>query len=348
VTVDDAKPNALIQAADGNFYGMARGLGESYGSLFCITPAGAFAILHVFSNGADGGDPYLARLVEGNDGYLYGTTRSGGGGSAGIVFRTDATGVITPLYNFSSGNNNGTLPQAGLVQGADGNLYGTAFYGGVNGVGTVFKVTFGGLLAALHSFASGYAEGAFPEAALVQGGNGYLYGTTTYGGVPHGGLGVVYRVNSGGSFTVIHSFTSNNTGNGPSELVQGRDGNFYGTAGGGASGDGLVFTIAADGTYTIVHSFSSSTDLATGGTEGLTEGFDGNFYGVCGASGVNGYGAIYRITPGGVVTRLHRFNMSNGQSPRGRLVQARDGSFYGTTEAGGTFNRGTVFRFRLR
>ena len=186
-------------------------------------------------NGSDGAYPY-AGLVQGSDGNFYGTTGGGGTNGAGTVFRITSGGSLTTLYNFCGGD--GANPYAGLVQGSDGDFYGTTLAGGnfygttcgygcsLEGFGTVFKITSGGRLTTLHSFNG--SDGARPFAGLVQGG-GHFYGTTFSGGSIAGNAGTVFKITSGGSFTTLYNFSYYDGAFPYAGLVQGSDGNFYGT-----------------------------------------------------------------------------------------------------------------------
>ena len=148
----------------------------------CITvSAQTLTTLHSF-NGGDGRSPEAA-LVQGSDGNFYGTTVLGGAHLKGTVFKIDATGSLTTLHSFSGSPGDGAVPFAGLVQGSDGNFYGTTASGGAFFQGTVFRMTPSGAITVLHSFNSFFSEGAVPFAALVQGSDGNFYGTTAFGGM---------------------------------------------------------------------------------------------------------------------------------------------------------------------
>jgi uncharacterized repeat protein (TIGR03803 family) len=150
--------------------------------------------------------------------------------------------TLNTLYSFTGGSD-GANPAAGLVQGADGNFYGTAEYGGTNDYGTVFKIMTNGTLSTLCSFTGG-SDGANPAAGLVQGTDGNFYGTTEYGGA--NGFGTVFKITSGGVLTMVYYFTGGSDGANPnSALMQGTDGNFYGTTlSGGAYGNGAIFRLS--------------------------------------------------------------------------------------------------------
>src|SRR5207245_2260350 len=157
----------------------------------------------------------------------YGTTYQGGARDVGTVFKLSADGSsVSLLHSFTSSD--GYNPYGGLVQGADGAFYGTTFQGGPAGAGTVFKVLANGSFSILHSFAGGTRDGAHPNAGLVQGKDGDLYGTTLSGGAS--GAGTVFRVSADGLFFSLLQSLDANSGFSPrAALVQSTDGAFYGT-----------------------------------------------------------------------------------------------------------------------
>jgi uncharacterized repeat protein (TIGR03803 family) len=267
---DGWDPSTLVQARDGNFYGTTAHGGDptchpswGCGTIFRITPAGALTTLHTFE-GSDG-DVANSPLVQAADGNFYGTTYVGGAGAycpgqdgCGTVFKITPDGTLTTLYNFCSQPSctDGGWPNGSpLVQATDSNFYGTTFGGGeycsgIDGCGTVYKITSNGTLTTLHSFDG--ADGDGPVGGVVQATDGNFYGTTANGGQYScygGGCGTVYKITFNGALTTLHSFDGPD-GIGPwAGLVQGRDGNFYGTTlEGGANGDGTVFRIG------VVHS----------------------------------------------------------------------------------------------
>ena len=319
----------------------------------------------------DGALP-VAGLVQGSDGNLYGTTSQGG--RDGTVFKVTPSGALTNLHTFTG--NDGANPQSNLMQANDGNYYGTTFNGGANndsgcafggyvGCGTIFKITPAGSFSVIYSFCAQQfcLDGALPSSALVQGSDGNLYGTA--GGVYTGGT--FFKITPQGTMTTLYLFCSQlncTDGEYPSTLIQGKDGNFYGTtyAGGnsadctqeGSFGCGTVFKITPQGALTILHNFSSADGCYP--EAGLTLGSDGNFYGTTLAGGANGYcnaypsgGTVFKITPAGQLTTLYSFcsasNCSDGEGPFGEMVQDTDGNLYGTTNGGGISpGRGTIFK----
>jgi len=251
---DGASPTApLVQPINGKLYGTTNyGGANNNGTVFSITLRGNLASLQSFDN--PGGYEPVAGLVQGANGKFYGTTQFGGVNSDGTIYTITGAGVLTTLHNFS--DTDGANPVAGLIQGSNGNFYGTTQYGGANGYGTAFKISPSGKLKTLYSFCpqTGCLDGAEPTGALVQGTDGNLYGTTFFGGANYcGGLGcgTIFKITSTGAFTTLYSFCSQTScadGIGPyAGLIQGADGNFYGTTeeGGQEYSYGTVFSFSA-------------------------------------------------------------------------------------------------------
>ncbi len=357
----------LIQGLDGNFYGTtyeggANGSsGTPDGTIYKITPQGILTILHSFCSqtGCLGGAAPFAGLLQGNDGNFYGTASSAGTFGGGTVFKVSSQGTFTTLYNFCPQAlcPDGQSPTGALAQGVDGNFYGTTFYGGANGRGTVFKITPQGTLTTLYNFCpqTGCVDGQSPQAGLVQGTDGNLYGTTSYGGAD--GHGTVFKITLQGTLTTLHSFCSvaNCTdGDTPyAGVIQGTDRNFYGTTlyGGTVAPSvyGTVFKITPQGVLTTLYSFCSQSNCGDGFTPyaGLFQGADGNFYGTTNTGGANFEGTVFKITPQGTLTTLFSFcvqsQCSDGFGSFAGVVEATSGKLYGTTAAGGANQFGTVF-----
>ena len=297
----------------------------------------------------DGEGPY-AGLVQGSDGNFYGTTAGGGtNGGYGIVFTISTVGTLTSLYSFT-GSNDGSNPQAGLVQGNDGYYYGTTFGGGTNGDGTVFKITSNGALTSLYSFTNGI-DGTYPRAGLVQGTDGTLYGTTAGDEFTYG---TVFKISTNGALTGLYSFSGVNGGSGGIQpyagLVQGSDGYFYGTTRAGGDSSGTVFKINSD--FVLPRFFLFPVDGIDGSRPNtLVQGSDGNFYGTAKSGGGTndfggggGNGTVFKITTNAALTCLYSFTGGNdGADPEAALVQGGNGTLYGTTSSGGSSGNGTVF-----
>jgi uncharacterized repeat protein (TIGR03803 family) len=309
-------------------------------------------------NGTDGSNP-VAGLVQATNGDLYGTTELGGAYSEGTVFKITPSGTLTTLYSFcsQSGCTDGELPEAGLVQATNGDLYGTAEAGGAHSGGTVFRITPGGKLTTLYSFCSqsGCTDGGYPEAGLVQATNGDLYGTTYGGGAR--GYGTVFKITPSGTLTTLYSFCSQSgctDGAAPhAGLVQATNGDLYGTTfAGGANCSypcGTVFKITPGGTLTTLYSFCSQAGCTDGEDPeaGLVQAANGDLYGTTSAGGAHSGGAVFKITPSGTLTTLYSFcsrsGCTDGAVPEGGLVQATNGDLYGTTYAGGAGSYGSGF-----
>jgi uncharacterized repeat protein (TIGR03803 family) len=262
---DGGQPNgSLVQGGDGNFYGTT-----SYGSgtVFAMTPQGEETVLYSFQNYTDDGS-IPSSLILGSDGYFYGTTFIGGHFNYGTVFRISSAGAETVLYSFGGGAD-GELPSASLIEGNDGNFYGTTPFGGSSRDGTVFKITPGGEERVLYSFSGGSGNGADPYTALIQGLDGGFYGATQAGGKENsnpcgGGCGSLFEVTPTGSETVLYLFAAITTDAEipDANLVQGSDGNFYGiTSEGGQLGGGTVFRVTPAGTLTVLHSFAAPKSI---------------------------------------------------------------------------------------
>lgn len=359
---DGSMPYAgLVQATDGNFYGTtvygpSSSANAGFGTVFRIAPDGSMTMLHSF-NSSDGAAPHGA-LLQASDGNFYGTTLEGGGSQncdrgCGTVFKITPGGILTTIYSFcaQSGCSDGSAPSSTLIQATDGSFYGTTGIGGTNDYGTVFKVTPSGTLTTLHSFQ--LSDGVYPEAGLVQGSDGNFYGTTYEGGSGCVNCGTVFKITPSGTLTVLYDFRVSGTeGSRPEDaLVQGRDGNFYGTTSEGGIGNcvggcGTVFKITPDGILTTLHLFAGPD----GGDPiaGLIQARDGNFYGTTYVRGAYNFGTVFEISGNGALTTLHSFSPSEGFFPSAGLVQGSDGAFYGTTSDGGSYSYyGTVFRLVL-
>ncbi len=302
-------------------------------------PSAAMTNLRLFTGGNDGAFPY-AGLIQGQDGNLYGTTEGGGISSYGSIFRMNLSGGLSTLYDFYNAAN-GVNPYGRLVQGTNGSLYGTTYQGGTDGYGALFKMTSTGIVTSLYSFTDGL-DGAYPVSGLMQGSDGYFYGTAYQGGASS--YGSVFKMTPTGGFTVLYEFTGAIDGAYPyAGLVQGKDGKFYGTTiQGGAYGYGTVFSLATNGAFSTLAAFN----YANGGypQAGVIQGADGNFYGTTLEGGSSGYGTVFSMTTDGTLTTLCSFGNTNGSAPAAALVQGTDGNLYGTTSFGGAGGQGTAFK----
>ena len=303
-----ANPQAgLTLGRDGSFYGATvnGGTNGGYGLVFKVTTNGVLNTLATF-NSTNGAYPRGSLTLAG-DGNFYGTTGSGGtNGGYGTIFKITTNGVLTSLFSFN--NTNGATPDGALAPDGLGNFYGTTYYGGTNGgYGTVFKVTTNGVMTSLVSFNS--TNGSYPYAGLTLGRDGNLYGSTFQGGT-NGSSGTLFRVTTNGALTSLISLGRTNGSYPMGDLVQGTDGNFYGTAyfGGNTNlnsgnGYGLVFSLTTNGALTPLISFNNTNGASP--RTGLTQGRDGYWYGTT-YSGTNGYGTVFKLAVGspGVILNL--------------------------------------------
>ena len=335
-----------------------------------MTPSGEIATLYRFcaTSGCPDGSLPIGALVQASNGNFYGTTYNGGtgtdcpanNGGCGTVYEITPYGALTTLYNFCSLAScaDGAFPR-GLVQGANGNFYGTTTgYNGLpclgetrTGCGTVFEITPTGTLTTLHEFCSRSkcSDGWGPFAALTMWSDGNFYGTTVYGG--DNSDGTAFQITPQGKLTTILSFCpGGNCADGTqpeAALVLGSNGNLYGTARGGGNTDcscGTIFEITAAGQLTTLYTFCAETGCADGSDPAgaLSLGSDGNFYGTTTAGGTNGLGSVFELTSGGQFNSLYSFsctatNCSDGAIPYAGLLQGTNGIFYGTTSTGGNY-----------
>ena len=291
-----------------------------------VTPRTLYSFNRIEGSHPQGG------LVLGSDGNFYGTASEGGPYQAGTVFRITPSGSLTTLYWFG-GPHQGASPLAGLVQGSDGNFYGTTSpY--VIGDGTVFRISPSGDFTNLYTF-TGQVQSK-PSGRLVQGSDGNFYGTTHQGGIFN--WGTVFRISPSGDFTNLYIFSSSDGVHPYDGLAQGNDGNFYGTAYRTGSweteGSGTVFRISSNGSLTTLYSTGATM------TGGLTRGNDGNFYGITVLDRAGNSNTLFRISPSGDFTNLYSFNY--GDHPYGGLMLGRDGYLYGTIYPSGA--DGQVYR----
>jgi uncharacterized repeat protein (TIGR03803 family) len=334
----------LAQGRDGNLYGTTPSGGTlGFGGVFKITPTGTYSVIYNFDGTAHGKTP-RSGLMLGTDGNFYGTTWQGGTSNYGNIFQINSAGTLTVLHNFSYSD--GGNPYSPPIQGTDGNYYGVTEAGGT-GSGTVYKITSSGTFTSLHSFS--FAECATPVAPLIQGTDGNFYGICETGGAA-GGDGSVIKITSAGVVTLMYSFdfTHGSHPNGP--LVQGSDGNFYGTTSGGGTLDGgVVFKLTPAKVLTVLYNFNAKPGSVDGNLvdAGLIQATDGNFYGVTDGGGTDGFGIVYKITSAGAYSVLYNLVQTTGSVPETTLRQHTNGKLYGETNAGGANGVGALFSFAV-
>jgi len=252
--------------------------------------------------------------------------------------------TVTTLYNFVGGKTSGANPwYVTLVQGTNGELYGTTYNGGSKGLGTFFEVTTSGTLTVLHSFVGGKTDGENPTGGLTLGTDGNFYGTAQMGGTSS--QGVVFKMTTAGVITILHSFNAVFDGSFPwGPPIEGTDGNFYGTASGGKGQDGLVYKITtSSGAYSTLYTFTAATGNYP--IAPPTQGTDGYLYVPASLGGLNQCGTIVKLSTAGVLQSTYDFPCgAGGAFPIGPLVQASNGNFYSTTQDGGTNGEGTIYQ----
>jgi len=263
------------------------------------------------------------------------------------IFAQPASGSnFSALHSFVGAD--GETPH-GLIEGIDGNFYGTTSGGGVAGYGTFFMITPSGSLTTLHSFSNG-ADGAYPAAILALGPGGSFYGTTAGSTSINGAAtgpcpyGTVFKVTPSGSVTTLYSFQSAGDGEDPlNGVILGTDGNYYGTTECApySYDAGTVFKITPSGALKTLYTFDGGTDGYF--PSGLVQGPNGCFYGTTHDGGARGYGSFFQITAAGAHTVLYSFDPFNGDGiyPDSRVVLGGDGNFYGTAPKGGNYWVGT-------
>jgi uncharacterized repeat protein (TIGR03803 family) len=316
--------------------------------------AGTYSLLYSFRCSPDGHLPQTG-LVRDPLGNLYGTTNAGGQYGDGTVFEIAPGGAERVLHSFagSPADGAGSILQS-LVLDAAGDLYGTTTAGGEFGGGTVFKVTATGTESVLYNFCSqpDCTDGQFPQGGVALDSAGNIYGTTFWGGTYNSG--VVFKLTSDGTYTVLHSFENSPTDGGfpTGNLTRDSSGNLYGTTdSGGAFSDGTVFKVTASGAESLLHTFegypADGTDPYGGG---LLLDAAGNLYGVTTQGGAYGFGVLFRLTPARTERVLFNFTAA-GAAPIDGLARDAAGNLYGTTQAGGTggycgiYGCGVLFEF---
>jgi len=332
--------SGLMADSAGSLYGTTySGGASSAGTMFAVL-YGAEPVLHSFS-GSDGSIP-KGGLIRDTNGVLYGTTEEGGTSGFGTVFALSSTGALTTLYSFSGGTSDGANPYGGLVRDAAGNLYGTTESGGVFGLGTVWTLSSSGTETVFYNFSG--TDGANPAYGnLMLDKTGNLYGVTAWGGASNDG--VIFRITTSGSFTVLHNFTGADGSLAYGTLVQDGSGNLYGTAAqGGKYGNGSVWKLTPTGALTVLHHFAAGTSDGAYPLAGLVRDSKGNLYGVTYYGGLYGQGTVFRVK-GHTFGLLHSFNCpSDGCYPVGALIEDKSGSLYGTGNIGGAYGSGTVWQ----
>ena len=331
-----APNNNLLRTSTGRLFGATQAGGGTTGggTVYSLDASGVETVIHSFSGGTDGFEPQ-SNVTRDSSGNLYGTTSLGGTYDSGIVYKIETSGREVILYTFTGGADGG-FPVGGVVRDATGNLYGTTYGGGTNGLGTIYEIDTTGQQTVLHSFDA--TSGSDSWATLLRDSHGNLYGT---------GAGAVYKLDVNGNYSVVYSFSAEDGG--PNQnLLMDAAGNIYGTTyAGGLHQRGTIYKIDPNGNETVLHSFGAK-ESGWYPVFGLVQDSAGNLYGVTQQGGVygagSGDGTVFKFTP---KTRtliiLHSFAGPEGSQPDGGLVRDSAGNLYGTAEVDGAYNGGTVF-----
>ncbi len=338
--------------------GFAPAATQAFSILISANPISSYTILHNFKDGSVANDAYNPEELPlyASDGNLYLPVQWGGAYSEGALVKVTPQGITTLFHSFGAPAPDGNDPCSALIQGPDGNFYGTTYYGGSTGNGCVFKITPQGVLTILHNFKDGSVtnDGVNPSTPLCQGSDGNFYGETIAGGASLSGA--IFKMTPQGVVTTFHSFYDGSVAHDgmypEGNLVQGSDGNFYGTTReGGSAGFGTVFKVTPQGAVTLLHNFGDGTVANDGKTITcpLLLAADGNFYGTTEVGGSAADGTVFKMTPQGAVTILHSFSdgsvFDDGvEGLTSGLIQGPDGNFYSVTASGGSANGGTIFR----
>lgn len=309
---DGAYPADLVLGADGNFYGVTVQGGNSHchapvgcGTIFKLSSTGHITVLHTFE-GDDGYNAY-GGLTQAIGGSFYGATSVGGLNNLGTLYKITPGGAFTKLYDFDGAD--GATPLSPPIQASDGAFYGTTQSGGLHhgrcdaGCGTIYKLAADGKLTRLHSF---HGEGLSPDASLLQASDMALYGTTYWGGdlanCEAEGCGTIFKIAPEG-FTVVHEFEASDGEHSDTPLIQGTDGNLYGTTslGGNLScespyGCGTLFQLNLDGDLSTLYVFGL-TDGA-GVHAPLLQATNGDFYGTTVDGGKFNEGTLFSLYMG--------------------------------------------------
>jgi len=323
-------------------------------------------VLHNFTDGGDGGGPE-AGITFDQQGRIYGTTVEGGSHQNGVVYRLVHEGegwVYSPIYSFGSQEHDGSNPQARVLFGSNGVLYGTTYQGGAEGYGTVFSLQPPAnacksflcpwVETVLYSFTGG-ADGAYPQfgdLAFDRAGN--IYGTTGIGGSGTGcgsfGCGVVFKLtrSGGGGWTesVLWSFTGGNDGGVPlSGVIFDSAGNLYGTTSSGGNFAGTVYELSPSQSgwvETTLYSFTAN-DYGNG-SGGLIMDAQGDLFGI---TGDLQSGAAYELKPQNGSWSFSLLQSFTGLLFTGPLAAPTfdsQGNLYGPVPNGGSNEAGEIFK----
>ncbi|MEO6328911.1 MAG: choice-of-anchor tandem repeat GloVer-containing protein [Ginsengibacter sp.] len=343
--INGANPlGGLLQASDGNLYGMTQFGGSGGGGvIFSFNPSSSIYTKLTDFNDSTGANPY-GGLVEASNGKLYGMTRLGGSGANGVLFSFDISGLVySKLRDFDYAN--GVNPYGSLMQASDTRLYGMMHEGGSSGYGVIFSYDpSSSSYIKLRDFATN-ESGSNVSANLIQASDGKLYGISVNGG--SSGNGVIFSIDTSSyAYTKVKDFDNNNGANPFGTLIQTADGKLYGTTvNGGNSGNGVLYSYEpSTSTYTKLKDFDFVNGASPYGSLLLAR--DKKLYGITYGGGSKSAGVIFSFDPSySIYTKLKDLDSANGGYATGSLIQASNGKLYGMTHLGGSSGNGVIFSY---
>ncbi len=333
-----------------SFWGIAREGGTYNEGTVFKTDANGDNLTKIFDfNGGSSGNEIYRGLVQAKDGNLYGTTRSGGQNSRGVLYVINPFSFsYTKLHDFASSS--GSYPENTLIEADNGKLYGMTVQGGANNRGVLFEYNpYSDIYLVKYHF--GYGNGNYPRGGLMQASNGKLYGLVTDGGGY--GRGVLFEYDlTTDSFTKLNDFKMVIDGSFPrGRLVEASNGNLYGmTYSGGNPNKGTLFEYnIGNATFTKKIEFNGSGNGKNPYESKLVIGENGKLYGMTLNGGTMDDGVLFEYDPStNTLTKKYDFEANiSGKSPTGSLMIAKNGKFYGNLQDGGNNGEGAFFEYDL-
>jgi len=304
-------PNGMI-VSDTDFFGVTASGGLFNTGVFYKSGLnGERTKIYDFNGSEDGQEPN-AEIIEVEEGVFYGTLRFGGPNSAGTVYSLTEEGDFELIHAFD-GENGGQFPYSGLLAHSDGSFYGTTINGGTNGDGIIYRITPEGTFEKLFDFFA-FFDGGNPEAGLVEGPDGLLYGLTSEGSSG----GTLFQFDPEVlSFNVLHQFLSSTDGSSPvGDLLLHSDGSFYGTTTEDGSGEGTLFRYNMNTGFEVLHSFDPDAD-GSAPNGALAEDEVGTLYGFCNQDGGLGGGTAFKFSEANGFQKIYDFSAGDSENPTG-------------------------------
>ena len=342
-------PAAITQGRDGDLYSTSpKGGANANGAAYKFSPTGTESVIHSFLANQTEGFDCLSGLMLGRDGNFYGACADYAS-NYGTLYSMPPSGTYSFVHSFFGPPNDGEFPFSVPIQAADNYFYGVTFGGGP-AEGVVYKTdSSGSKYKVIDTFPNRPGDAFAPVGSLVQGTNGYFYGTLAGGGSHNSGA--IFKISSAGKETILYNLLSTDGSGPPAGLIQGSDGYFYGCAStGGLSGVGTVFKVSSKGAFTMLHSFGSFAHDGLGCFVNLIQATDGNYYGATQLGGLQGAkGTIFKVDSKGTYSVVYSFDGTVGFVPASPLYQHTNGLLYGVTQNGGigTPGQGVIYSFNI-